>query len=270
MIYCNLKGGLGNIMFQIASAHHLSNLKNTDCCFPNFENHLEYANRRWHLQYNKSSKFLNNSLEYKNFIDINYKNFSLNKQIKLYKYPFHYTPFLPEEVDFAIDGYFQTEKYFIDSRKDILNIFKPSDKINQLIDNKYKTILDGNTISVHVRRGDYKSLPDHHPLQPIEYYQESVKLLQPYDRCLIFSDDIEWCKSNIKLERSVFIENEKDYIEMFLMSKCDHNVIANSAFSWWGAWLNQKNNKVIAPKNWFGKNINHETKDVYCKNWIIL
>ncbi len=54
MIYCNLKGGLGNIMFQIASAHHLSKLKNTDCCFPNFENHLEYANRRWHLQYNKS------------------------------------------------------------------------------------------------------------------------------------------------------------------------------------------------------------------------
>ena len=86
---------------------------------------------------------------------------------------------------------------------------------------------------------------------------------------IIFSDDIKWCKNNFIGDKFTFIEGEKDYIDLWLMSLCNHNIIANSSFSWWGAWLNQNpNKKVIAPINWFGPEKKLNPKDIYCKNWI--
>ena len=91
------------------------------------------------------------------------------------------------------------------------------------------------------------------------------------DNFLIFSDDIVWCKNNFVGDKFIFIEGEEDYIDLWLMSLCNHNIIANSSFSWWGAWLNKNNNKtVIAPKNWFGPNKKLDPTDLYCKDWLVI
>ena len=87
---------------------------------------------------------------------------------------------------------------------------------------------------------------------------------------LVFSDDIEWCKQVFDDDFN-FIEGEEDYVDLLLMARCKHNIIANSSFSWWGAWLNRNNNKrVIAPKKWFGSVANLDSKDLLPKGWITL
>ena len=264
MIYCNLKGGLGNILFQIAATKSLSLDKNVDCSFPNLNELLDYLNND--NFYNPS---INHCDEYKLFL--NHINIvSSNVEIPIYYFPFEYKEFDLPHDEFYIDGFFQSEKYFTHNRDKILDYFKPTDFILNLIHEKYGLFLDKITTSVHVRRGDYIKHPNHHPVQTIEYYMESInELKNETDLFLIFSDDIEWCKNNIILDNCVYIEDEKDYIELFLMSKCNNNIISNSSFSWWGAWLNKNKDKiVIGPKKWFGSDIKHNTGDILPETWI--
>jgi len=126
-------------------------------------------------------------------------------------------------------------------------------------------------VSVHVRRGDYLKLSDHHPACTLEYYD---KAMSKFDGCkfLIFSDDKKWCLENFNKENCEISFNSDAVEDLQLMSLCDHHIIANSSFSWWGAWLGRnKDKKVIAPKEWFGPAKNdHNTKDLYCKDWIVL
>ena len=89
------------------------------------------------------------------------------------------------------------------------------------------------------------------------------------DYFLVFSDDIEWCKNNITGDNIVYIDSEIDYIDLYLMARCDNNIIANSSFSWWGAWLNKnENKKVVAPTLWFGQVVGEDTNDIIPENWI--
>ena len=107
----------------------------------------------------------------------------------------------------------------------------------------------------------------------MEYYRSAVDLIGKEKLFFIFSDDINWCKNNFDfIENKFFIENNKDYEDLILMSLCSHNIIANSSFSWWGAWLNSNPNKIIiSPKKWFGNKYNfHNTKDLYNEKWIKL
>lgn len=263
MIYCNLMGGLGNILFQIAATKSLSIKKNTDCSFPNFISHLQLINTETNHNPN-----LKHADEYLQFIKINTE--SPKSKLETYEYPFEYSDFIPDENDFFIKGYFQTEKYFINCREEILQLFY-SDKINNLINAKYSFINSINATSIHVRRGDYLKYPNRHPVLDINYYEEALKYTKQ-DLIIVFSDDIEWCKNNIKHEKTLFIVDEKDYIELFLMSKCKNNIISNSSFSWWGAWLNRNINKtVIAPRTWVGAELDYiNTNDIICKGWIKL
>lgn len=158
-----------------------------------------------------------------------------------------------------IMGWFQNEKYFNDFKTIILRDISPKKKIK--LSRKIKKIIDEeNTVSIHVRRGDFKS---NNNILPIEYYVKAIQIMQnsinnPY--YIIFTDDVEWVKKNLTIvEKYMFISNEhlKDYEELLVMSKCKNNIIANSTFSWWGAWLNQNEKKiVIGPEKWFlcGKN----------------
>ena len=114
------------------------------------------------------------------------------------------------------------------------------------------------------------NLPNHHPACNLGYYKEAIKLMD-VNKFIVFSDDMSWCKENFVGDEFIFMENNSDYIDLWLMSLCDNNIIANSSFSWWGAWLNQNpNKKVIAPKKWFGPAINHNTKDLIPESWIII
>jgi len=99
------------------------------------------------------------------------------------------------------------------------------------------------------------------------YIKAMERLKDKTDVFVVFSDDIEWCKQNFS--NAVFIENEKDYVEVYLMSLCDNHIISNSSFSWWGAWMNKNENKtVIGPQIWFGPGIGHRTSDILPDNWI--
>lgn len=178
-----------------------------------------------------------------------------------------------------IHGFFQCEKYWLHCESIIRNEFKFKFNIfNQAkhqIDNirkNYKLL-----ISVHIRHGDYLGNQLRYNILPSKYYQDAINTLSPDlgddFAFLIFSDNIEWCKNIFGEDLNIFyIENNKDLVDLCMMTLCDYNIIANSTFSWWGAWLNNSNNKkVIAPKNWFGPELaylNQET--LYCRNWIVI
>jgi predicted amidohydrolase YtcJ len=88
---------------------------------------------------------------------------------------------------------------------------------------------------------------------------------------IVFSDDVGWCRENFRMDRTHFVEGNLDVVDMFLMSKCKHNIIANSSFSWWASYLNRNpDKKVIAPKNWFGPLMNKGVEDLYLNNWILV
>jgi hypothetical protein len=176
-----------------------------------------------------------------------------------------------------LDGYFQSEKYFEKYKNEIRELFSESEEISEYIDRKYgKLFQTKQLVSIHVRRGDYKKYPDHHPMLYLEYYENAIRTFQRkgYINFLVFSDDLEWCKK--KFVGKVFDDvnifysnNERDIIDMYLMARCGGHIIANSTFSWWGAWLNTKKNKqVVAPNKWFGKALKgHNTDDLMPEDW---
>jgi len=262
MIYCNLKGGLGNMLFQIAATKAFSLEKNSLCSFPNYYIHLNFLNDD--REYNANLK---HAQEYSKFLKLN--TFAPNQPLITYNFPFEYTDYLPSEPSFIVDGFFQTEKYFAKYRKEILEFISPTNEITDLIYKKYPFLHEKVCTSVHIRKGDYLKYSNHHPTQSLDYYYEAIKRINNNELFVFFSDDIEWCKDNFKFKNVFFVENEKDYIEMFLMSKCANNIIANSSFSWWGAWLNTNPSKiVVGPKKWFGINLSHmNTNDIIPVSW---
>jgi hypothetical protein len=266
MIYCNLKGGLGNMLFQIAATKSISIDKNMYCSFPNLKGHLEYLNSE--NTYNPKLKHSNEYLK----LFKNLPTTTPTESVNIVEYPFEYSDLDYNYENVVIDGFFQSEKYFKHNRSEILKLIDFSFISKNYIEDKYNFIKNKKTTSIHVRRGDYVNYPNLHPTQSLEYYEQSIEILKNETEIfLIFSDDIIWCKENIKLENAIYIENEKDYIELYLMSLCDNNIISNSSFSWWGAWLNENPNKiVIGPLKWFGIDIQHNTGDILPNNWIKL
>tara|TARA_B100000242_G_scaffold64227_1_gene39415 strand:+ start:111 stop:881 length:771 start_codon:yes stop_codon:yes gene_type:complete len=160
--------------------------------------------------------------------------------------------------NYYLEGYWQSEKYFLDLREEILNSFSWPE---------IKKLNFQDSCSIHVRRGDYLKTQYVHPIQTIDYYNKSLDIIQPKGNIFIFSDDIEWCKENFHFKNSIFMENNTNIQDLRYMSLCENNIIANSSFSWWGAWLNKnENKKVICPKNWFNDQTND--KDMKPKDWI--
>ena len=174
-----------------------------------------------------------------------------------------------------LSGYFQTEKYFLDIKEEIKNIFSFKKEIVEEGDRILREISGGKElVSIHVRRGDYTLYPDHHPTCNPEYYslgiQEIRKVSEKDLKVIIFSDDKQWCLDNMKnyIGEDFSITNTEDpYVELYMMTKCNYHIIANSSFSWWGSWL--ANSKLtVAPSKWFGSAMDKNTQDIYLKEWI--
>lgn len=252
-------GRLGNQMFQVASTIGTAKKNGVPYSFPDWDcmytrkNYDSFfSNRLPNLVQKTSVTFINEN-------GFNYNDIKVPNDNKVY----------------SLSGYFQSEKYFKNYREDIINYFSLNPDLENIILSKYGNILN-NSCSIHIRRGDYLGQQNFHPIQSIDYYNNAIKELYGQDfevikniNFLIFSDDINWCKNNIKLPNIHFIENNIDVIDLYLMSKCENNIIANSSFSWWGAWLNNnKNKKVVAPKKWFGSALNHNTSDLIPDEWI--
>lgn len=179
------------------------------------------------------------------------------------------TGFYPElfqiEDGTDLNGYFQSEKYFIEIRQELLEYFQFKDELQQKADALWSQInpQGDSVVSIHVRRGDYIGLG--FPICPKTYY-ESACLMFHDSRFFIFSNDPKWCHSVFTKENETIVNSGGDLLDFILMNKCDHHIIANSTFSWWAAWLSQSGGKVIAPKRW----LNRRFEDIYCKDWIVI
>jgi hypothetical protein len=251
-------GGLGNQLFQIATTIALAIKNNDETCF-------DIDNHRIGLQGKNASNYKSNVYRKLN-------NGIINNISNIYNETgFHYSK-IPYKESLKIVGYFQSEKYFIDYRDEILNLFEPNENIITYINSKYGDILTKKTCSLHVRRGDYLNFSDNHPPLQLKYYQDAIKNFDSDTLFLVFSDDINWCKTVFIGNNFIFIENEEDYIDLYIMSLCKNNIIANSSFSWWGSWLNKnKDKKIIAPSKWFGEKLSDlKTEDVYTTKMIKL
>ena len=181
-----------------------------------------------------------------------------------------------------ISGYFQSEKYFLHCGEDIRKEFSfKNQALYQEVSIHMKSL--PTKIGVHVRRGDYVKKQDFHPLCHPEYYKAAINELTTDLNdfvVYVFSDDIEWCKENfnsITNAKVIFDESggdEQNYFQnqektLMKMTMCDRFIIANSSYSWWGAWLG-KNEKVIAPSQWFTWMDASEYRDIYCSHWKIM
>ena len=249
MVSCTLAGGLGNYLFQIAAAHCVA-VKNNDVSMFDFDSSIRV---------HRSIKVYQDNI---------LRNVKVGMPILKVQYDepsFAYNE-LPYQEGMLLNGYFQSEKYL--NRSLVLDLYSIDDVSKKYIHEKYGNNFD-KSVSIHIRRGDYLQRQDRHPVQSIDYYKNAIEYFDKSKKFYILSDDIEWCKLHFKGDQFKFIENEKDYIDLWIMSLCEHNIIANSSFSWWGAWLNQNPNKiVIAPKNWFGPKKKLDDKDLVPSRWI--
>ena len=256
-----IKGGLGNQMFQYAHGRSLefSGKKVVfDVSF--FEDNKNDIARDFKLDnFNIATK-----AEF-----INKKNIFLDFFIKLER-----------RFGLNIEEFFQNEKYIKDIEEIIRKEFTLKNNFGNKAGERFRLIENSeNSVSLHIRRGDYvsdKKTKDYHGICDLEYYKKAVDYLKKKlgeIKIFVFSDDIDWVKENLQVEDLYFVSNDeiKDYEELILMSKCHHNIIANSTFSWWGAWLNENKDKiVIAPKKWFNNEQANDKNDIVPKNWIKL
>lgn len=171
-------------------------------------------------------------------------------------------------------GYYQSKKYWQNNSDYIHDIFTLNQSCHNIVDNKFNGLVynKGIPCSIHVRRTDYLTLQQTFYILDKDYYNKAIESLGDKKDYLflIFSDDIQYCKELFKdLPNKVFIENNIDIIDLFLMSKCEVNIIANSSFSWWGAELNKnQSKKVFAPSEWFKKESGLNTIDLYNPEWV--
>ena len=252
-------GRFGNQLFQYAALYSIAKTRGYDFGVP-------YQHR--------STNEYNDFCLKDCFSNLSAKDSSLIEQLyAMHTISFKYNPGIfgiPDNTD--ISGYFQSEKYFVDYRNQILNEYQFNKSIKDESIN-IRSVTNKPVISIHVRLGDYLQHQNCHPVCSFEYYNEALKLVPDDLMLFIFSDDIEKASQMFKnLQRPmVFVDTKNKFVDMCVMSMCNYHIIANSSFSWWGAWLSESK-KVIAPSQWFGpdKNMPKNWSDIYCKDWIVI
>lgn len=295
MITVALNGGLGNQMFQYAAARTLAIKHNTTLL-------LDIIPLYSKLQLNKIATYRKFELEifpikattnqplfiHKYLYPLAKSHFYINRIIQQQKQ--HYVKESSFEFDSTIlmqpnnsylDGFFQSEKYFKSIEPTIRSEFTfkhPLEDVNKIWLEK---IQKHHAVSVHIRRGDYllnqKNL-NKHGITSERYYEKAIDYIasvveEPY--FFVFTDDVSWVKSYFKINFPFEIIDDNQtadtsHLDMQLMQACKHNIICNSTFSWWGAWLNSNPQKiVIAPQQWFA-DTSINSKDIYPSDWIKL
>lgn len=152
----------------------------------------------------------------------------------------------------ALRGYFQSERYFADCADKVRRLFAPAPSVIAEIDAHFGSILWGKTCSVHVRRGDYVGNKRFVDLAATDYYEAAMARFDADTTFLVFSDDPGWCQQRFRDPRCGFVHGLHDVGDLLLMSRCGGHIVANSSFSWWGAWLDpDPSHRVVAPAAWF-------------------
>ncbi|MBI2720864.1 MAG: alpha-1,2-fucosyltransferase [Bacteroidetes bacterium] len=291
MIIVQLIGGLGNQMFQYAAGkalalHHGTELK-LDISHLEAEAGNEYTKRNFELNcFNLNYRLV--SEEDRNVYFP--KKISLIKRIvkrffpALEKKNMFYEPgkkYYPEFFQLPnntyLYGFWQSEKYFEKFASVLRAEFTPAAPLPMALMDVKKRIEQRESVSLHIRRGDYvtlKSASDFHGSCGLDYYKKAIEFLSHTKKIelFIFSDDIEWCRQNLIFDvpLTFVAQNNGACRDLYLMSLCKHNIIANSSFSWWGAWLNQNRGKiVVAPEYWF-KTIKSKELDIIPDTWKVI
>jgi len=246
MISSFIQGGLGNQLFQIAAGASLAKDLSTDFFLNDGQHFLPFQGSRVET--------------YKDNILKNIKFKNLNNQI--FDSIYHYEDLkyleIPKKDNLVLVGYFQSEKYFLYNEKYITSLFNLN-----FID------LPKKSVSIHIRRGDYLNNPDVHPALSADYYYKALEVINDYSNIYVLTDSD--LPKNFNIKNMQIIKHGKDYDDLAFMASCDNNIIANSTFSWWAAYLNRnKNKKIVAPKNWFGPKGPKNWEDIYCKDWEVI
>jgi hypothetical protein len=290
MVLVQLNGGLGNQLFQYALGRRIALERNTALRFETSA--FRFQRREYKLDHYYVKGSLADDKEVQRFLRWEYDP-RLRYIYKLYSASKPYyrkiivdeqsVPFdeniLKVPKDVFLRGYWQSEKYFSEinnSLSEDLVVKIPLTGLNLEMSEKIKSCL---AVSLHIRRGDYATdsvTNQTHGMLPLEYYQAAINLilcLFPAATFFLFSDDIPWVKKNLHIKSPHFYVDHNaektDYEDLRLMSFCKHHIIANSSFSWWGAWLCQNpDKKVVAPKRWY--RIEIDTRDLLPEEWIKL
>lgn len=295
MIIVKLAGGLGNQMFQYAFARHLAikhsvelKLDVSDLNNPSLTG--EYSIRdlglsNFNIVSNVAS--VDEIAQYKKgrfgkLLDLIYLNLPFNFNKLYIREPFFkfYKMALCSPKDSFLDGYWQSENYFKDIRKELLVDFSIVSELSCDTIKLAEKICSENAVSIHIRKGDYISISENQNIYATcesGYYLAAMKKISDLHKDVVFyvfSDEPDWFAVNVpsvqKVNYVLHNTGKNSFQDLYLMSLCKHNIIANSSFSWWGAWLNKNPEKmVVAPKGWFKNNIK-DTSDLIPKSWIQL
>ena len=285
-------GGLGNQMFQYAAGRCQAHLHNTelklDLSYLKADTNNKYTKRDYKLDvFNITSQIaVENDL--KPFLPLERGKITRTLMRKL---PILFSKLIANESGHAfmkefysypknvyLNGFWQSENYFEPVKDILLKEFSLKEKLNSANESLSIKIKNSNSVSLHIRRGDYiedKATNAFHGVCSLDYYQKAIQHIQkssPGINLFVFSDDVAWAKSNLKTDLPItFVDfNNPGEIDMHLMSLCKHNIIANSSFSWWGAWLNCNPAKiVVAPLKWFASE-GQTTPDIYPETWVRL
>jgi hypothetical protein len=267
-------GRLGNQMFQYASLRGIANNRKLDYCVPdhsevtNFDGNLE---RIYHqLQTCFEVAELNNHKGIENGPEIHHFGTEFNEDI------FNQCP-----DNVSLYGYFESEKYFKHIEKEIRSEYTFKKEIIDLVNSKYLDVLSKGPVSVSVRRFlpdfDFPGVENHHVNLDIEYYKKAMDFFGPERLFIITSNDFAWCQNQEIFQSENIIFNDKihegvnkGHFDLCLASLCSDNIMSNSTFSWWGAWLNNNpDKKIIAPNAWYGPaSPQNNTIDLIPEEWI--
>lgn len=287
MIIVKLIGGLGNQMFQYAAGRRVALANNTELKLDItvYEKQVGITPRKYglnvfNIQANIASNEEIGKLKKENvFLNKLSKFIPVFKDSRVTEKHFYFDrAVLNIKNNSHLEGYWASEKYFKDIENIIRKDFTFKDKPDEVNQQMVGRIKNCDSVSIHIRRGDYvfdEKTNKYHGFCDLDYYLRAITLVTKTvknPQFFVFSDDIKWAKQNLhpKFPCTYVDHNvgKKDYEDMHLMSLCKHNIIANSSFSWWGAWLNQNPGKiVIAPKKWF-RNKSIDTKDLIPHSWV--
>jgi hypothetical protein len=318
MIIARITMGLGNQMFQYAAALALSLEKNTELKV-DVSSYEGYKLRKYELEEyfdiktpkataeeiasfrfdNPVKKVWNKLIPSKKIRMLGlpyeeaglartalalYDNVSAPHKRQTYQEPhYHFDRnFFNANKDVYLQGYWMSWKYFYKYNAQVREAFTIKKELVRHLDKLVSELQSSNSVSIHIRRTDYRTDPLMKKLKgeiPASYYKKAIEKIQQQSKNVVlyfFSDDIEWVKQNLQfndlpvhyIDRSITLSAIEDF---YLMTQCKYNIIANSTFSWWAAYLNANKNKmVIAPKKWYSDASHYDYKDVYPKDWIIV
>lgn len=253
MIVPILKGGLGNQLFQIATAYAFAKRNSLDFAI-NYD--LSYCPN----QGSTAHKYKDNL--YRNIPSTDFRPNSF-----FVEQGFNFSP-IPKSDNILMDGYFQTEKYFEDFSEEVGNLFVFPEEVKSKVD-QFLNGLNHPVVGIHIRRGDYVRLSDYHKVQKSDYYVNASKEIGKC-QAIICTDDWGTVQKEMKFTNAIQSPFTNEIEDLYLLSQCDSLVICNSSFSWWGAYLGKNKDKVIAPKQWFAEAGPQNYQDIYRKDWICL